>query len=222
MKIAGASTAMHDRMTEPAPFLDTDQYELVADDASLPNETAELPEWFSAQRTVIAPPENLRLALAFEHLDQELARLASRWLPVAPIQRVAAIVVDFQGFMRILIDDVELEPIWTRSGDSNLLVHDTYVRLICVAGVLREALEERWANQADVSSAYAHAEAVLDAFSPFVGVSDRAMRRICLEGETLDGALRWLAHELDEEAAERARQAEAYLPRLAPSSDDDN
>ena len=209
-------------MTETAPFLDTDQYELVADEASVPNETAELPEWWSPQRTLIAPPENLRLALAFEHFDQELARLATRWLPAAPIHRFAAIVVDFQGFMRILVDDVELEPIWTRSGESNLLVHDTYVRLICVAGVLREALEERWANEADVTSAYAHAEAVLDAFSPFVGIADRAMRRICLEGETLDGALRWLAHELDEEAAERARQAEAYIPRPTPASEDDN
>jgi len=206
-------------MTERALFLDTDQYELVADEAS-PYETAELPEWWSPQRTAIAPPENLRLALAFEHFEQELARLASRWVPTAPIHRIAAIVVDFEGFMRILLDDVELEPIWTRSGETNLLVHDTYVRLICVGGVLREAIEGHWAHEADLVSAYAHAEAVLDAFSPFVGISDRAMRRICLEGETLDGALRWLARELDEEAAERARQAEAYVPRIEPREDD--
>ncbi len=204
------------RMTDS----DTDPFELVSD-GELPRETAELPEWFSPQRTAIAPPENLRLALAFEHLEQELGRLARRWQTTAPIQRIAAMFVDYEAFMRILLDDVELEPIWTRSGETNLLVHDTYVRLICVAGVLREAIDERWANGADLASAYAHAEAVLDAFAPFVGISDRATRRICLEGETLDGALRWLAKELDEEAAERARQAEAYIPRR-PVVDEDN
>jgi hypothetical protein len=209
-------------MTDRAPSLDPDQYDLVADGDAVSRETAELPEWFSPQRTTISPPENLRLALAFEHLEQELARLAPRWLAIAPIDRIAAIVFDFEGFMRILLDDVEFEPIWTRSGETNLLVHDTYVRLICVAGVLREAIDEHWASEADLVSAYAHAGAVLDAFAPFVGISDRAMRRICLEGETLDVALRWLARELDEEAAERARQAEAYIPHAAPRHDEDN
>ena len=43
------------------------------------------------------------------------------------------------------------------------------------------------------------------------------MRRICLEGETLEAALRWLAHELDEEAAERLRTAEAFVTRTKAS-----
>jgi hypothetical protein len=40
------------------------------------------------------------------------------------------------------------------------------------------------------------------------------MRRICLEGESLEAALRWLARELDVEAAERLRSAEAFTERV--------
>ena len=173
----------------------------------------ELPSAFSPNKTVMASPENLRLALAFDHLDLEVARLASRWESFAPRARIDSITQDFAAFMRVLLEDVELEPIYTRSAETSMLVHDTYVRLITVGGVLREAMEARWANAADLGSAYAHTEALLDAFVPFVGLADRAMRRICLEAETLEGALRWLNRQLDEEAAERLRAAEAYVPR---------
>jgi len=176
-------------------------------------ERRDLPSAFSPNKTVMAAPEHLRLALAFDHLDLEVARLASRWESVAPRARIDSITKDFAAFMRILLEDVELEPIYTRSAETSLLVHDTYVRLITVGGVLREAMEGRWANAADLASAYAHTEALLDAFVPFVGLADRAMRRICLEAETLEGALRWLNRQLDEEAAERLRAAEAYVPR---------
>jgi hypothetical protein len=166
----------------------------------LANVTAELPAWCSPERTRIAPPENVRLELAFEHLERELARLAPRWTASAPVARITAMVHDFASFMRVMLEDVELEPMWSRAGETQLLVHDTYVRLICVAGVLREGMDDAWAPAADLASAYAHACAVLDAFAPFVGLADRAMRRICLEGETLEGSLRWLSGELDDEA----------------------
>lgn len=173
------------------------------------------PSAFSPDKTVMAAPEQLRLALAFDHLELELGRLARRWEAHAPRDRIDAIATDFAAFMRILLEDVELEPVYTRSAETSLLVHDTYVRLITVGGVLREAMEGHWASAADLASAYAHAEALLDAFTPFVGLADRAMRRICLEAETLEGALRWLGRQLDEEAAERLRAAEAYVPRVA-------
>lgn len=182
------------------------------------NSTRGVPTAFSPHHTVMASAENLRLAVAFDHLELELARLNRRWEPSAPRGRIDAIVGDFASFMRILLEDVELEPIYARSAETSLLVHDTYVRLITVAGVLREAMEGRWANAADLESAYAHAEATLDAFTPFVGLADRAMRRICLEAETLEGALRWLSRQLDEEAAERLRAAEAYVPRRGSGS----
>lgn len=178
-----------------------------------PRSARDFPSMFSPNHTVMASAENLRLALAFDHLELELARLGNRWESYAPRGRIDSIVTDFAAFMRILLEDVELEPIYSRSAETSLLVHDTYVRLITVAGVLREAMEGKWANPADVASAYAHAEATLDAFTPFVGLADRAMRRICLEAETLEGALRWLSRQLDEEAAERLRAAEAYVPR---------
>ncbi|HET9990978.1 MAG TPA: hypothetical protein VFQ65_20745 [Kofleriaceae bacterium] len=187
--------------------------------ATTPGSSArDVPTAFSPHHTVMASAENLRLAVAFDHLELELARLNRRWESTAPRGRIDAIVGDFASFMRILLEDVELEPIYSRSAETSLLVHDTYVRLITVGGVLREALEGRWANAADLESAYAHAEATLDAFTPFVGLADRAMRRICLEAETLEGALRWLSRQLDEEAAERLRAAEAYVPRRAPGS----
>jgi hypothetical protein len=178
----------------------------------------DFPTMFSPNHTVMASAENLRLAVAFDHLELELARLGRRWESYAPRSRIDAIATDFAAFMRILLEDVELEPIYSRSAETSLLVHDTYVRLITVAGVLREAMEGKWANAADLASAYAHAEATLDAFTPFVGLADRAMRRICLESETLEGALRWLSRQLDEEAAERLRAAEAYVPRGLASS----
>lgn len=178
-----------------------------------PASTRDVPTAFSPHHTVMASAENLKLAVAFDHLELELARLNRRWEPAAPRGRIEAIAGEFASFMRILLEDVELEPIYSRSAETSLLVHDTYVRLITVAGVLREAMEGRWANAADLESAYAHAEATLDAFTPFVGLADRAMRRICLEAETLEGALRWLSRQLDEEAAERLRAAEAYVPR---------
>jgi hypothetical protein len=179
--------------------------------------TRELPIMFSPNHTVMASAENLRLAVAFDHLELELARLGRRWEPSAPRGRIDGIVGELASFMRILLDDVELEPIYSRSAETSMFVHDTYVRLITVAGVLREAMEGRWANAADLESAYAHAEATLDAFVPFVGLADRAMRRICLESETLENALRWLSRQLDEEAAERLRAAEAYVPRRLTS-----
>jgi hypothetical protein len=178
----------------------------------------EYPTMFSPNHTVVASAENLRLALAFDHLELELARLRSRWESHAPRGRIDSITTDFAAFMRILLEDVELEPIYSRSAETSMLVHDTYVRLITVAGVLREAMEGKWASAADLVAAYAHAEATLDAFTPFVGLADRAMRRICLEAETLEGALRWLSRQLDEEAAERLRAAEAYVPRGVTSS----
>ena len=158
-----------------------------------PERQREYPTMFSPNHTVVASAENLRLALAFDHLELELARLRSRWESHAPRGRIDSIATDFAAFMRILLEDVELEPIYSRSAETSMLVHDTYVRLITVAGVLREAMEGKWANAADLVAAYAHAEATLDAFTPFVGLADRAMRRICLEAETLEGALRWLA-----------------------------
>ena len=173
----------------------------------------DVPSAFSPDKTVMASPENLRLALAFDHLELELARLGPRWETFAPRARIDAIASDFAAFMRILLEDVELEPVYTRSAETSMLVHDTYVRLITVGGVLREAMEAHWANAADLAAAYAHVEALLDAFTPFVGLADRAMRRICLGAETLEGALRWLARQLDEEAAERLRAAEAYVPK---------
>ena len=188
------------------------------DHPALPFGGRDAPTMFSPHHTVMASAENLRLAVAFDHLELELARLGRRWTTSAPRGRIDALVGDFSAFMRILLEDVELEPIHTRSAETSMLVHDTYVRLITVGGVLREALEARWANAADLESAYAHAEATLDAFTPFVGLADRAMRRICLEAETLEGALRWLSRQLDEEAAERPRAAEAYVPRGMPSS----
>jgi len=127
-------------------------------------------------------------------------------------------VEDLRAFMAIVLEDVELAPVYTPSAETTMLVHDTYVRLISVAGILREALDERWANPSDLGTAYAYAEATLDAFTPFVGLADRAMRRICLEGETLEAALRWLAHELDLEAAERLREAEAFVARTRESN----
>jgi len=180
---------------------------------SLATSGRDVPSAFSPHDTVMASPENLRLALAFDHLELELARLGPRWETFAPRARIDAIASDFAAFMRILLEDVELEPVYTRSAETSLLVHDTYVRLITVGGVLREAMEARWANAADLAAAYAHVEALLDAFTPFVGLADRAMRRICLGAETLEGALRWLARQLDEEAAERLRAAEAFVPK---------
>jgi len=183
-------------------------------------DTVDLPPVFSPERTTISPQESLRLALVFDHFDDELMRLAHRWTTNAPVSRITSMVRDLRSFMRILLDDIELEPVYTRSAETTLLVHDTYVRLISVAGILREAIDEHWANIADLESAYAYAEATLDAFTPFVGLADRAMRRICLEGETLEAALRWLAHQLDEEAAERLRAAEAFVTRAKTSSRD--
>ena len=180
---------------------------------SPPPHPRDYPTLFSPNHTVMASAENIRLALAFDHLELELARLRDRWESYAPRSRIEAIASDYAAFMRILLEDVELEPIYSRSAETSMLVHDTYVRLITVAGVLREAMEGKWANAADLVSAYAHAEATLDAFTPFVGLADRAMRRICLEAETLEGALRWLSRQLDEEAAERLRAAEAFVPR---------
>ena len=182
--------------------------------------TIDLPPVFSPERTTISPQEILRLAIVFDHFDDELVRLAHRWGTNAPVVRITSMVRDLRSFMRILLDDVELEPVYTRSAETTLLVHDTYVRMISVAGILREAIDERWANLADLESAYAYAEATLDAFTPFVGLADRAMRRICLEGETLEAALRWLAHQLDEEAAERLHAAEAFVTRAKTSSRD--
>lgn len=191
----------------------------LSDDESERYGTVDLPPVFSPERTTNSPQESLRLALVFDHFDDELMRLAHRWTTNAPVSRISSMVRDLRSFMRILLDDVELEPVYTRSAETTLLVHDTYVRLISVAGILREAIDERWANIADLESAYAYAEATLDAFTPFVGLADRAMRRICLEGETLEAALRWLAHQLDEEAAERLRAAEAFVARATARRD---
>ena len=163
--------------------------------------------------TPIASPLHVALALAFDHLERELARLTFRWQAHAPVARIEKLTGDFAAFMGVVLEDVELEPVYTRSAETAMLVHDTYVRLITVAGALREGLDERWAAAADLERAYARAEALLDAFTPFVGLADRAMRRICLERETLEGALRWLGDQLDEEAAERCRAAEAYVPQ---------
>ncbi|MEO6773915.1 MAG: hypothetical protein ABI467_13020 [Kofleriaceae bacterium] len=187
-------------------------HESPAHESTAASARRDLPTTFSPDHTVMTSAENLRLAVAFDHLELELVRLGRRWKPHAPCERIGSIVGDFAAFMRILLEDVELEPVYSRSAESPMLVHDTYVRLITVAGVLREAIEGRWANAADLASAYAHAEATLDAFTPFVGLADRAMRRICLEAETLEGALRWLSRQLDEEAAERLRAAEAFVP----------
>lgn len=162
--------------------------------------------------TPIASPLHAGLALAFEHFELELARLTFRWYPHAPTARIEKLTHDFAGFMGVVLEDVELEPVYTRSAETAMLVHDTYVRLITVAGALREGIDERWAPAADLEATYAHAEALLDAFTPFVGLADRAMRRICLERETLEGALRWLGDQLDEEAADRCRAAEAFVP----------
>jgi hypothetical protein len=177
------------------------------------NHTVDLPPMFSPERTVMSRNPSEQLAIVFDHFDQELARLGHRWLSHAPAIRITAMIHDFRAFMQIMLDDVELVPIFTRSAESTLLVHDTYVRLITIAGVLREGMEARWANLADLESAYAYANATLDAFTPFVGLADRAMRRICLEGETLEAALRWLSTELDDEAAERLRSAEQFVAR---------
>ena len=191
----------------------------LSDDESERYDTIDLPPVFSPERTTLSPQDSLRLALVFDHFDDELMRLAHRWTTNAPVSRISSMVRDLRSFMRILLDDVELEPVYTRSAETTLLVHDTYVRLISVAGILREAIDERWANIADLESAYAYAEATLDAFTPFVGLADRAMRRICLEGETLEAALSWLAHQLDEEAAERLRAAEAFVARATARRD---
>ena len=203
----------HYRIGAPLSDDELERYELVCKLDTDPGGTIDLPPVFSPERTTISPQESLRLALVFDHFDDELMRLAHRWGTNAPIVRISSMVRDLRSFMRILLDDVELEPVYTRSAETTLLVHDTYVRLISVAGILREAIDERWANIADLESAYAYAEATLDAFTPFVGLADRAMRRICLEGETLEAALRWLAHQLDDEAAERLRAAEAFVAR---------
>ena len=202
-------------MTERTPWFCFDDFEASTDGepAAPGSVTAELPPELAPDRTLVATPEHLRLAVAFDHLEQEVARLGSRWRAAAPRARIDSIVGDFAVFMRVLVEDVELEPVYSRSDETRTLVHDTYVRLICVAGLLREAMDARWAPAADLAAAYAHAEAVLDAFTPFVGISDRAMRRICLEGETLEGALHWLGRQLDEEAAERLRAAEAFTQR---------
>ena len=200
---------------------EAEPYEVVCKlDTAPAGGTIDLPAVFSPERTTISPRESVRLALVFDHFDDELMRLAHRWATHAPVTRITAMVRDLRAFMRILLEDVELEPVYTRSAETTLLVHDAYVRLISVAGILREGIDERWANLADLESAYAYAEATLDAFTPFVGLADRAMRRICLEGETLEAALRWLAHELDEEAAERLRTAEAFVTRAKTSPHD--
>jgi len=177
--------------------------------------TADLPPLFSPERTIT---ENVELGIAFDHFDRELVNLAARWMTNAPVSRITAMVDDLRAFMQIVLEDVELAPVYTPSAETTMLVHDTYVRLISVAGILREALDERWANATDLGTAYAYAEATLDAFTPFVGLADRAMRRICLEGETLEAALRWLAHELDLEAAERLRHAEEFAARTRQSN----
>lgn len=163
--------------------------------------------------TPIASPLHIELALAFDELEHALAHLKHRWDPRAPEARIERLIHDFASFMAILLDDVELEPVYTRSAETAMLVHDTYVRLITVAGALREGLDERWARRDLLDAAYARAEGLLDAFTPFVGLADRAMRRICLERETLEGALRWLGDQLDEEAAERCRAAESFVPQ---------
>ncbi|MEO8549868.1 MAG: hypothetical protein ABI678_07835 [Kofleriaceae bacterium] len=182
----------------------------------------ELPSMFDGPRiggeclagipTPIASPLHAGLAIAFDQLELELARLSFRWHSHAPVTRIDRLTRDFAGFMGVVLEDVELEPVYTRSAETAMLVHDTYVRLITVAGALREGIDERWAPSVDLETAYAYAEALLDAFTPFVGIADRAMRRICLERETLEGALRWLGDQLDEEAAERCRAAEAFEP----------
>lgn len=200
-----------DRIGAPLADDEADRYEVACELDPAPGNTVDLPPVFSPERTTISPQESLRLALVFDHFDDELMRLTHRWMTNAPVSRITAMVRDLRSFMRILLDDVELEPVYTRSAETTLLVHDTYVRLISVAGILREGIDERWANLADLEAAYAYAEATLDAFTPFVGLADRAMRRICLEGETLEAALRWLAHQLDDEAAERLRAAEAFV-----------
>jgi hypothetical protein len=208
------------RIGAPLSDEESERYEVVCklDTDPAAGGTIDLPPVFSPERTLISPQESLRLALVFDHFDDELMRLAHRWMTHAPVSRISSMIRDLRSFMRILLDDVELEPIHRRSAETTLLVHDTYVRLISVAGILREAIDERWANIADLESAYAYAEATLDAFTPFVGLADRAMRRICLEGETLEAALRWLAHQLDEEAAERLRAAEAFVARATAKS----
>ncbi|MEO9158019.1 MAG: hypothetical protein ABI591_20550 [Kofleriaceae bacterium] len=201
------------RIGAPLSDDEADRFELVCKLDTEPGGTIDLPPVFSPERTTISPQESVRLALVFDHFDDELMRLAHRWTTNAPVSRITSMVRDLRSFMRILLDDVELEPVYTRSAETTLLVHDAYVRLISVAGILREGIDERWANLADLEAAYAYAEATLDAFTPFVGIADRAMRRICLEDETLEAALRWLAHQLDEEAAERLRAVEAFVAR---------
>jgi hypothetical protein len=190
-------------------------YDVPANRSYASGNTADLPPLFSPERTIT---ENVHLGLAFERFDRELACLAPRWMTNAPVSRITAMVEDLRAFMRIVVEDVDLAPVYTPSAEATMLVHDTYVRLISVAGILREAMEDRWANATDLGTAYAHAEATLDAFTPFVGLADRAMRRICLEGETLEAALRWLAQELDLEAAERLREAEAFVARTRESN----
>ena len=177
------------------------------------NHTVDLPAMVSPELTVMSANPAEQLAIVFDHFDQELSRLGQRWLSHAPALRITAMIEDFRAFMQIMLDDVELVPIFTRSAESTLLVHDTYVRLITIAGALREGMEAGWANATDLERTYAYANATLDAFTPFVGLADRAMRRICLEGETLEAALRWLSTELDEEAAERLRSAEQFVAR---------
>lgn len=164
-------------------------------------------------------PESLHVAARFEQLDGALLRLKGAWSPNAPLARIHMLVDDFREFMRTLLDELVLVPVWTRSAEASPLVHDTYVRLITVGGILREALDEHWAEPLDLQIAYGYAEALLDEMVPFVGLADRAMRRICLDGSTLEEALQWLTRELDDEAADRLREAQSFVQRIREDMD---
>ncbi|MFT3691541.1 MAG: hypothetical protein QM831_00255 [Kofleriaceae bacterium] len=164
-------------------------------------------------------PESLQVAARFEQLDGALKRLEQGWSEAAPRARIAMLLADFREFMRTLLEELVLVPVWTRSAEASPLVHDTYVRLITVGGILREALDDRWAPPLDLQIAYGYCEALLDEMVPFVGLADRAMRRICLDGNTLEEALQWLTHQLDEEAADRLREAQSYVQRIREDLD---
>jgi hypothetical protein len=140
-------------------------------------------------------PDNMTsLRARADELELALARLEPVWLPIAPLGAIHSRRRDLATWLASLFDEVPfadaLEP------DHEMLVHDVYLRVVALAQMLRRAHAQHWAPPDDLAIAASAVESVLDAFAPFIGASDAALRRVVLDNEPLEVALASIEHEL--------------------------
>jgi hypothetical protein len=133
---------------------------------------------------------------SFECLQYELGRLGRRWRSTAPRHTVRSVVRAAEDFVTVMFEDVQLAPFDELDDDSSTLVHDAYMRVLALAGLLDEARDRGWADTSDLACTYDCAIDLLDSLAPCVSYADRALRRVTLEGLEIEAACHWIDRQL--------------------------